>query len=81
MARPFCALTLIFLLQYLGLCDETGSLISILSSAAPDRRLKFDVILAANDALRLPTSFLHSSKKALPSRSGLCDALSSSFSI
>lgn len=79
--RGTCALTLIFLLQYFELFAFCGSLISILRSAAPDNRRKFDVIFWANDGRRLLLkSFLHSFSIVLESNSvGLCN-VSSSFS-
>lgn len=60
-------LTFIFLLQYLGLFAVIESLISILSSVAPERRRKFDVIFCASDGRRLLGSLLHSFKMVLES--------------
>lgn len=72
--------TLIFLLQYLELFADTESLISILSSVAPERRLRFDVIFCANDGRRLLASLLHSFKIVLESWSTWLFRVSSSFS-
>lgn len=72
-------ITLIFLLQYL--LGFVGSAISILTSAAPDSRLRFDVIFWANDRRRLVFgSRLHSFKIVLDSWSSILCAVSSSFS-
>lgn len=76
----FNRLTFIFLLQYFGLFGVIESLISILSSVAPDRRRKFDVIFCANDGLRLLVSLLHSFKMVLESWSTWLLRVSSSFS-
>lgn len=76
----FNRLTFIFLLQYFGLFGVIESLISILSSVAPDRRRKFDVIFCANDGLRLLASLLHSFKMVLESWSTWLLRVSSSFS-
>lgn len=73
--------TLIFLLQYLELFADIESLISILSSVAPERRLKFDVIFCANDGRRLFASLLHSFKIVLESWSTWLFSVSSSFSV
>lgn len=74
-------LTFIFLL-YFGLFTVIGSLISILRSVAPERRLKFDVIFCANDGFRLLifSSFLHSFIITLESCSPWSLSVSSSFS-
>lgn len=72
--------TLIFLLQYLELLADIESLISILSSVAPERRLRFDVIFCANDGRRLLASLLHSFKIVLESWSTWLFRVSSSFS-